>query len=135
MTQSGEGWVQGCHTNPNAVQDRQTVLSRGDILNLPTLLKNRIGDIAAGPHSYLPVQASAEGGPTEPPLRLPQRSTGSPSRAKSMTGCLRHALRQVNAHGCCKAAWRRLFRPWELRRVATRMIVELCGVRLPCGVK
>ena len=60
MAQSGTGWAQNCHTNPNAAQDRQTILSRGDIQNLPAQLKNRIGDIAAGPHSYLPVQAFAE---------------------------------------------------------------------------
>ena len=60
LTQSGMGWTQGCHTNPNAAQDRQTVLARGDIQHLPAQLQNRIGDIAAGPHSYLPVQAFAE---------------------------------------------------------------------------
>jgi hypothetical protein len=60
ITQSGVGWAQGCHTNPNAAQDRQTVLARGDIQNLPAQLQNRIGDIAAGPHSYLPIQAFAE---------------------------------------------------------------------------
>ena len=60
MTQYGTGWAQNCHTNPNAAQDRQTILSRSDIQNLPAQLKNRIGDIAAGPHSYLPVQAFAE---------------------------------------------------------------------------
>jgi len=60
ITQSGTGWAQNCHTNSNAAQDRQTVLARGDIQNLPAPLKGRIGDIAAGPHSYLPVQAFAE---------------------------------------------------------------------------
>jgi hypothetical protein len=60
ITQSGTGWAQGCHSNPNAAQDRQTVLARGDIQNLPAQLQNRIGDIAAAPHSYLPIQAFAE---------------------------------------------------------------------------
>src|SRR5260221_612302 len=60
VTHTGAGWAQNCHTNPTAAQDRQTILSRGDIQNLPVQLKNRIGDIAAGPHSYLPVQAFAE---------------------------------------------------------------------------
>ncbi len=60
ITQSSTGWTQNCHINPNAAQDRQTVLARGDIQKLPAQLQNRIGDIAAAPHSYLPIQAFAE---------------------------------------------------------------------------
>src|SRR4249920_2197139 len=48
------------HPNPNAAQDMQTVLSRGDVTNLPMPLKKRLAEIAGRNHSYLPVQAFAE---------------------------------------------------------------------------
>lgn len=49
-----------CHPNVNAAQDRATVLARSDISGLPGPLKQRIADLAARPHSVLPVQAFAE---------------------------------------------------------------------------
>ena len=49
-----------CHPNPNAAQDKTTVLSRGDIMNLPGPLQARLGSLAARPHSQLPTQAYAE---------------------------------------------------------------------------
>ena len=49
-----------CHPNLNAAQDSMTVLSRGDIMNLPGPLQARIGSLAARPHSQLPTQAYAE---------------------------------------------------------------------------
>jgi hypothetical protein len=49
-----------CNPNPNAAADAQTVMTRGDIANLPMPLKNRLGQIAARNHSVLPVQAFAE---------------------------------------------------------------------------
>jgi len=49
-----------CNPNPNAAADAQTVMTRGDVANLPVALKNRLGQIAARNHSILPVQAFAE---------------------------------------------------------------------------
>ncbi len=43
-----------------AEQDRRAVETRGDVVNLPAPLKTRLGDIAARPHSLLPVTAFAE---------------------------------------------------------------------------
>jgi len=48
------------HPNPNADQDEQTVLNRGDVVNLPGPLKSRLGRMARRPHSYLPLPAFAE---------------------------------------------------------------------------
>jgi hypothetical protein len=59
---AGQAAGQTCNANPNAAQDTQTVLSRGDVANLPMPLKNRLGEIAGRNHSYLPVQAFAEAG-------------------------------------------------------------------------
>jgi hypothetical protein len=49
-----------CHPNPNAAQDRQTVLGRVDVKNLPDALKNQLAEVAARNHTYLPIQAFAE---------------------------------------------------------------------------
>jgi hypothetical protein len=49
-----------CHPNPNATQNMTTVANRGDILHLPTPLKNRLVQMAGRPHTYLPIQAHAE---------------------------------------------------------------------------
>jgi hypothetical protein len=57
---AGQAAAQTCNTNPNAAQDTQTVLSRGDVSSLPMPLKTRLGEIAGRNHSYLPVQAFAE---------------------------------------------------------------------------
>jgi len=49
-----------CHPNPNAAPDREAVLNRGDIRNLPDPLRDALGKLAERPHSVLPVQAFAE---------------------------------------------------------------------------
>jgi hypothetical protein len=49
-----------CHANPNAAADSAAVASRGDVVNLPQPLKDRLIRLADRPHSYLPIQASAE---------------------------------------------------------------------------
>src|SRR6266404_3234903 len=49
-----------CHPNPTAAQDAQAVMTRGDVVNLPVPLKNRLGQVAARNHTYLPLQAFAE---------------------------------------------------------------------------
>lgn len=59
---AGQAAGQSCHTNPNAAQDMQTVLGRGDVANLPMPLKDRLAEIAGRNHSYLPLQAFAEAG-------------------------------------------------------------------------
>jgi hypothetical protein len=56
-----------CHPNPHAAADRNAVLQRGDIRNLPDPLKERLGRMAERPHSVLPVQAYAE---ADQPSRL-----------------------------------------------------------------
>jgi hypothetical protein len=49
-----------CHPNPNAAADEAAVRSRGDIVNLPDPLKDRLAQLANRPHTYLPIQAFAE---------------------------------------------------------------------------
>ena len=49
-----------CHPNPNAPADETTVRNRGDIVNLPGPLKDRLAQLANRPHTYLPIQAFAE---------------------------------------------------------------------------
>ena len=49
-----------CHPNPLAAQDEATVRNRGDIVNLPMPLKDRLARLANRPHSQLPTQAYAE---------------------------------------------------------------------------
>jgi hypothetical protein len=49
-----------CHPNTNAAADVATVSSRGDIVNLPQPLKDRLTRLADRPHTYLPLQAFAE---------------------------------------------------------------------------
>src|SRR5215475_2403100 len=55
------------HPNPFAQFDRLVVTHRGDVRRLPAPLKQRLGDLAARPHSVLPVQAFAE---VDAPSRL-----------------------------------------------------------------
>lgn len=55
----GQGGSAIAQAGPGEV-DRQAVISRGDVVNLPAPLKNRLGDMAARPHSFLPVTAFAE---------------------------------------------------------------------------
>jgi hypothetical protein len=49
-----------CHPNPNAAADRSTVATRGDVINLPGPLKDRLIQLADRPHNYLPLQVFAE---------------------------------------------------------------------------
>ena len=49
-----------CHPNPRAAEDRETILNRGDIRNLPEALENRLAELAGRPHSQLPTQAYDE---------------------------------------------------------------------------
>ncbi len=49
-----------CHPNPLAATDEATVRKRGDIVNLPTPLKDRLARLANRPHSQLPTQVYAE---------------------------------------------------------------------------
>jgi len=49
-----------CHPNPTADADEAAVRGRGDIVNLPDLLKDRLAQLANRPHTYLPIQAFAE---------------------------------------------------------------------------
>jgi len=55
-----------CHPNPNAAQDMATLSARGDIVNLPQPLKDRLLRLAGRPHTYLPLQIFAEAdGPSQ----------------------------------------------------------------------
>ncbi|GMT98668.1 hypothetical protein KH5H1_27870 [Corallococcus caeni] len=49
-----------CHPNPNADADVATVANRGDVVALPTPLKERLLRIASRPHTFLPMQVFAE---------------------------------------------------------------------------
>jgi hypothetical protein len=49
-----------CHPNPNAAADAAAVAGRGDIVNLPLALKDRLIQLADRPHTYLPLQVFAE---------------------------------------------------------------------------
>ena len=56
-----------CHPNPLAAQDEATVRNRGDIVNVPTPLKDRLARLANRPHSQLPTQVYNE---ADKPSRL-----------------------------------------------------------------
>ena len=49
-----------CHPNPTADADEAAVRSRGDIVNLPGELQDRLALLANRPHTYLPLQVFAE---------------------------------------------------------------------------
>src|SRR6516225_10481847 len=49
-----------CHPNPTADADEAMVRSRGDIVNLPGELQDRLAQLANRPHTYLPLQVFAE---------------------------------------------------------------------------
>lgn len=49
-----------CHPNQTAAADVAAVSARGDIVNLPAPLKNRLLQLADRPHSILPLQVYAE---------------------------------------------------------------------------
>ncbi len=49
-----------CTPNETAAQDVATIARRGDIANLPEPLETRLLQLAARPHTYLPIHAFAE---------------------------------------------------------------------------
>src|SRR6516165_11802790 len=49
-----------CHPNPNEAADVAAVASRGDIVNLPGPLQDRLLQLADRPHNYLPLQVFNE---------------------------------------------------------------------------
>jgi hypothetical protein len=49
-----------CHPNPNAAADEAAVRIRGDVVNLPDPLKDRLAQLANRPHTYLPLQVFNE---------------------------------------------------------------------------
>src|ERR1700758_1473738 len=49
-----------CHPNPNAAADRDAVANRGDVVNAPQPLKDRLIRLADRPHTFLPLQVFAE---------------------------------------------------------------------------
>ena len=49
-----------CHPNPLAAQDEATVRNRGDVVNLPAPVKDRLARLANRPHSQLPTQVYNE---------------------------------------------------------------------------
>jgi hypothetical protein len=49
-----------CHPNPHIAVDRETVLRRGDVRELPDPLRARLAELAGRPHSQLPTKAFAE---------------------------------------------------------------------------
>jgi len=44
-----------CHPNPTAASDEAAIRSRGDIVNLPGELQDRLAQLANRPHTYLPL--------------------------------------------------------------------------------
>jgi hypothetical protein len=51
---------EACHGNPDFAQDARTLLTRGDVVELPRKLKKQLGLLACRPHSTLPIQFFAE---------------------------------------------------------------------------
>ena len=49
-----------CHPNSNATADEAAVRSRGDIINLPGELRDRLAQLSNRPHTYLPLQVFNE---------------------------------------------------------------------------
>ena len=49
-----------CHPNPNATADEAAVRGRGDIINLPGELQDRLAQLSNRPHTYLPLQVFNE---------------------------------------------------------------------------
>jgi hypothetical protein len=49
-----------CHPNSNAAGDDPAARTRGDVVNLPDLLKDRLAQLANRPHTYLPLQVFNE---------------------------------------------------------------------------
>src|SRR5712675_8465 len=49
-----------CHPNPTADADETAVRNRGDVVNLPGPLQDRLAQLANRPHTYLPLQVFNE---------------------------------------------------------------------------
>ena len=49
-----------CHINPTADADEAAVRGRGEVVNLPGDLKDRLAQLANRPHTYLPLQVFNE---------------------------------------------------------------------------
>jgi len=49
-----------CHPNPSAKHDEAALRARGDIVSLPSPLKDRLAQLANRPHSTVPIQVYAE---------------------------------------------------------------------------
>jgi len=49
-----------CHPNPTAAGDEAAVHARGDVINLPGPLQDRLAQLANRRHTYLPLQVFAE---------------------------------------------------------------------------
>src|SRR5215467_37945 len=58
-----------CHPNLSANADTAAVKNRGDIVDLPDPLKERLVRLAGRPHSQLPTQAYAEAHSDHPPMK------------------------------------------------------------------
>jgi hypothetical protein len=58
-----------CHPNPRANADMAAVKTRGDIVELPDPLKDRLVRLADRPHSQLPTQAYAEAHSDKTPFK------------------------------------------------------------------
>jgi hypothetical protein len=58
-----------CHPNPRSAADIATVLTRGDVAQLPAGLRTRLAILAGRPHSQLPTQAYAEAQSDKPPFK------------------------------------------------------------------
>src|SRR2546422_7881331 len=73
-----------CHPNPRAALDMETVTNRDDIRKLPAPLKERLVQLAGGPHSVFPVQALPEADqPSQPfPYYLLQTTRVHPRRER-----------------------------------------------------
>jgi hypothetical protein len=49
-----------CHPNPTAAEDEAALRARGDIVNLPGELRDRLAQLANRPHTYVPLQVFNE---------------------------------------------------------------------------
>jgi hypothetical protein len=49
-----------CHPNPTAAEDEAALRARGDIVNLPGELQDRLAQLANRPHTYVPLQVFNE---------------------------------------------------------------------------
>src|SRR2546426_2214813 len=58
-----------CHPNPEANVDMTTVRERGDIRHLPDALKERLVQLAGGPHNPLPTSADGQAPFFETPMK------------------------------------------------------------------